>query len=188
MRLSVLFAAALLATPATMRAQPAHMRIILPEIKKHDLHSLDPANVLLQNRGLLALDKSQIARLDSLRAAFEDRADRLADSIRISQKEVATLPPELKRLPDDHPRTHKDSVKYREIDSTNTARTDEYEQRTARGRRDLSAALLALKAFYDDTGDKGNGILTPEQRVKANRPIADASDRLTSLVRRANIR
>jgi len=164
------------------------MRIILPEIRKGDLHSLDPANVLLENRGQLALDKSQVARLDSLRRVFEDRAGQLADSVKRSQKEVATLPPDLKRLPDDHPRTHKDSVKYREIDSTNTARTDEYEQTTARGRRDLTAALLALKAFYDDTGDKANAILTPEQRVKANQPLAEAGDRLTNLVRRANIR
>lgn len=189
----VILALCLVAAPAIAQGRRGggnqlRTRPILPEIKRGDLHDLDPANVLVRNRDLLGLDKSQVARLDSLRKPFEDRADRLADSIKKSQRLVATFPPDLKDLPDDKPVTHKDSVKYHNIDSTNRARTDQYEQETANGRRDLSEALLALKTFYDDTGVKASAILTPEQRVKASQPLADASDQLTRLVRRANIR
>jgi hypothetical protein len=186
MRIGAFFFAVFVGLPVAASAQ--RPRIMLPEIKRGDLHNLDPANVVLRNRDRLGLDKSQIARLDTLRKSFEERADQLADSIKRSQKEVATFPPDLKRLPDDKPVTHRDSLKFRSIDSTNSAKTDEYEQVTARGRRDLSTALLALKSLYDDTAERANTILTPDQRVKANQPLADASDYLTGLIRRANIR
>jgi len=155
---------------------------------RKDIERLGPSRLVLDRRDALKLDKTQIARLDSLRKAFETRAGRLADSVKQNQRAITTPPPLLKRPPEEKPQTHKDSVSRAKLDSTNRVKRDAYFATVTTGRRDLSSTLLALKELFDANLASTIQVLDGSQHTTMALSLEQASEEFTRRLRLANIR
>jgi hypothetical protein len=166
------------------RAQPSEG---VP-ISHGDIDRLTPARVILERREPLKLGKAQIATLDSLGRVFADSAKRLADSVRKYQRAITTAPPMLKRPPEGKPETKKDSLKRAQLDSTNRAKRDAYFETVTTGRRDLAAALLALKDLFDASLAATIQSLDGTQHTTAALALEQTADEFTRRLRLANIR
>lgn len=157
-------------------------------ISRKDLERLSPAGVMLSRKDQLKLDKAQIVRLDSMKRAFVDTADRVAEGVRKSQRDITTAPPMLKRPPEGKPLTHKDSVERAKLDSTNRLKRDLYFEKVTTGRRDLAAALLALKDLFDANLASTIQALDGTQHTTAALTLEQVSEEFTRRLRLANVR
>jgi hypothetical protein len=163
----------------------------LPEgipISHKDVERLSPAGVVLGRREQLKLEKSQMARLDSLRRAFDDSAKRVADNVRDYQRAITTAPPLLKRPPEGAPQTRKDSLERAKLDSTNRLKRDKYFETVTIGRRDLAAALHVLKDLFDNSLAATIQALDGTQHTTAALTLEQTSEEFTRRLRLANIR
>ena len=181
---SVLTLVILASNPAAAQRQPVEG---IP-ISHGDIDRLTPARVILDRRAGLKLEKAQVAKLDSLGRAFGDSAKRLADSVKKYQRAITTAPPMLKRPPEGKPETKKDSVKRAQLDSTNRAKRDAYFETVTTGRRDLAAALLALKDLFDASMASTIQALDGTQHTTAALALEQTSQEFTRRLRLANIR
>jgi hypothetical protein len=157
-------------------------------ISHKDVERLSPPGVILARREQLKLDKPQIAKVDSLRRAFEDTAKRVADRIKDYQRAITTPPPMLKRPPEGKPETRKDSLERAKLDSTNRLKRDKYFETVTTGRRDLAAALLALKELYDSSLAATIQALDGTQHTTAALALEQTSEEFTRRLRLANVR
>jgi hypothetical protein len=158
------------------------------EIKAGDFEELGPARIVIESRKELGLDAAQMTQLEELRKAFDTDAKRWADDIKRQHKTLLAAPPTLKRPPEEKPRTHKDSVSRERLETSNREKTDRYLEGQAAARRDLSEAMLKIRAAYDATSTATLALLTTEQRTTMAKPLEDASNELTARLRQANIR
>src|SRR4051812_16164227 len=176
-----------LATPAL--SQPR--RFQQPEgvpIGHKDVERLSPAGVILARTEQLKLQTGQIAKLDSLRRSFVDSATLLADHVKGYQRAITTAPPMLKRAPEGKPETRKDSLSRAKIDSTNRLKRDQYFETVTTGRRDLAAALLALKDLFDASLAATIQALDGTQHTTAALTLEQTSEEFTHRLRLANVR
>jgi hypothetical protein len=157
-------------------------------VSRKDLERLDPARLVFDRRDALKLDKRQLAKLDSLRKAFDGRAGRLADSVKQEQRAITTPPPLIKRPPEGKPETHKDSVSRAKLESENRVKRDKYFETVTAGRRDLAATLLAIKALFDANLAATIQVLDGSQHTTMALELEQASEELTRRLRLANIR
>ena len=157
-------------------------------ISGKDVERLSPQTAVLARKDQLKLDKAQIARLDSARRVYVDSAGRLADEVRRSQRAVTTAPPMLKRPPEGKPETRKDSLSRAKLDSTNRQKRDEYFEKVTTGRRDLAAALLALKDLFDANLASTIQLLDGTQHTTAALALEQTSEEFTRRLRLANVR
>jgi hypothetical protein len=157
-------------------------------ISGKDIDRMTPARVILERREPLKLEKAQVSRLDSLARVFGDSAKRLADSVRKYQRAVTTAPPMLKRPPEGKPETKKDSVKRADLERDNRAKRDKYFETVTAGRRDLAAALLALKELFDTSLAATIQALDGAQHTAAALALEQTSDEFTRRLRLANVR
>lgn len=180
---------AALALPSTAHSQRRMQQV--PEgipISHKDVERMSPAGVVLGRREQLKLEKTQILKLDSLRRAFEDTAKRVADSVKEYQRQITTAPPMLKRPPEGKPETRKDSLERAKLDSTNRRKSDAYFATVTTGRRDLAAALLALKDLYDASLAATIQALDGTQHTTAALTLEQTSEEFTRRLRLANVR
>lgn len=179
---SLITLATLAAFPVTMAAQQG------APIQAGDIERLNPARVVLDLRKPLRLSKLQMDSLERLRQAFDRDAKALADTVKRAQRAITTAPPLLRRAPDGRPETRKDSLERAKLDSTNRVKRDRYFELVTTGRRDLAAALLALKALFDSTADRTTAVLEPEQETGGTFALERASEAFTRRLRLANVR
>jgi len=190
MRFALAFLAIASAAPSIAQAQRRAFQAP-PEgvpISHKDVERLSPAGIILGRKDQLKLEKPQIAKLDSLRRAFDDSARRLADKVHDSQRQVTTPPPMLKRPPEGKPETHKDSLNRAKLDSANRRMRDEYFETVTSGRRDLAADLLALKDLFDASLAATIQALDGTQHTTAALTLEQASEEFTRRLRLANVR
>jgi hypothetical protein len=188
MRLTATLFIAALVVPSVSEAQ---RRFQVPEgvpISHKDVERLSPAGVVLSRREPLKLEKPQIAKLDSLRRAFEDTAKRVADNVKQYQRAINTAPPLLKRPPEGKPETRKDSLERAKLDSTNRLKRDKYFETVTTGRRDLAGALLALKDLFDASLAATIQALDGAQHTTAALTLEQTSEEFTRRLRLANVR
>lgn len=181
MRFYLLFAATLISA-APLAAQEG-----VPLTHK-DVERLDPARVILDRREDLKLLPPQITTLDSIRKAFDDSAKVLADDVRKQQRAITSPPPMLRRTPEGKPETRKDSLSLAKLESENREKRDRYFEIVTAGRRDLAAALLALKDLFDATLGSTIKALDGSQHTAAALALERTSDEFTRRLRLANIR
>jgi hypothetical protein len=157
-------------------------------ISGKDIERLSPARIILDRRESLRLEPAQATKLDSVRRVYEDSAKVIADQVRQYQRAITIAPPLLRRPPDGKPETHKDSVSRAKLDSTNRRKRDEYFQTVTTGRRDLAAALLALKELFDANLAATIQSLDGTQHTTAALTLDQTSQEFTRRLRLANIR
>ena len=185
-----------IAVPTTLTAQqrrpPQPRRFeqprYSPDLKAKYLEELSPARIVSENQKDLALDGTQATQIQALRQAFASDAKRYAGVVKRFQKIISANPPSLKRPPEAKPTTKKDSVKRARDDSLNQVKHDGYVERVTAARSSLGETMLRIRAAYDSAAVKTLGVLRDDQRAKIGARIDEASDALTSLLRRANIR
>jgi hypothetical protein len=153
-----------------------------------DVERLDPARVILDRREALKLQPAQIVVLDSIRKAFDDSAKKVADDVRKHQRAITSPPPLLRRPPEGKPETRKDSLSRAQLDSTNRVKRDRHFETVTTGRRDLAAALLALKELFDATLASTIQALDGSQHTAAALSMERASEEFTRRLRLANVR
>jgi hypothetical protein len=189
MRLTTALLFAALLAPSVSEGQRRFQQV--PEgipITHKDVERLSPAGVVLSRREPLKLEKPQIAKLDSLRRAFEDTAKRVADNVKKYQRAINTAPPLLKRPPEGKPETRKDSLERAKLDSTNRLKRDKYFETVTTGRRDLAEALLALKELFDASLASTIQALNGAQHTTAALTLEQTSEEFTRRLRLANVR
>jgi hypothetical protein len=153
-----------------------------------DIERLSPARIILDRREPLRLTPAQVTRLDSIRRVYEDSARTLADQVKENQRAITIAPPLLRRPPEGKPETHKDSLSRAKLDSTNRKKRDEYFATVTAGRRDLAAALLALKDLFDANLAATVQSLDGTQHTTAALTLDQTSQEFTRRLRLANIR
>ena len=175
-----------------MRLIPLITAVLLAQqgvpLREGDIERLNPSRVILDRRVELKLDKTQIAVLDSMRKAFDNTAKRMADEVRKHQRAITSPPPLLREPPDARPETRKDSLERAKLDSTNRMKRDRYFETVTAGRRDLAAALLALKELFDTNVATATALLHDNQGVTAALALEGASAEFTRRLRLANVR
>ena len=181
MRLHCLLAATLLGA-APLTAQEG-----VP-ITHKDVERLNPAAVILDRRDQLRLEKAQVAKLDSLRKAFDDSAKHMADDVRKAQRAITTPPPLIRRPPDGKPETRKDSANFAKIEAANREKRDKYFETVTTGRRDLAGVLLSLKDLFDVTLDSTIKTLDGTQHTTSALMLERTAAEFTRRLRLANIR
>jgi hypothetical protein len=157
-------------------------------ISHKDVERLSPAGVMLEKRQPYHLEQAQILRLDSLHKAFADSAKRLADGVKDYQRAINTAPPMLKRPPEGKPQSKKDSVSRAKLERENREKQDKYFETVTAGRRDLAAALLALKDLFDASLAATIQALDGAQHTSAALTLEQTSDEFTRRLRLANVR
>jgi hypothetical protein len=172
----------LVALPLSLSAQQG------TPIGSGDIERLNPAQVVIDLKKSLSLDKPQLDSLEQLRQSFDRDARALADTVRRNQRAITTAPPMLRRPPAGKPETRKDSLERAKLDSTNRIKRDRYFSEVTTGRRDLAAALLALKDLFDTTSTRVTALLNPGQQTGAALALDRASEQFTRRLRLANIR
>ena len=186
MRIALALSLLLLASPALAQG---YQRV--PEgvpISHKDVERMSPAGVMLARRQPLRLEQPQILKLDSLHKAFADSAKRLANEVNDDQRAINSAPPMLKRAPEGKPETRKDSLSRAKLDSTNREKRDKYFETVTTGRRDLAAALLALKELFDASMAATIQVLDGTQHTTAALMLEQTSDEFTRRLRLANVR
>lgn len=157
-------------------------------ISGKDVDRMSPAAVILSRREPLRLEQPQAQKLDSLHKAFADSAKRLADDVNKAQRAITTAPPMIRRPPEGKPETRKDSLSRAKLDSTNREKRDRYFETVTTGRRDLAAALLALKDLFDLSLAATIQALDGTQHTSAALMLEQTSQEFTRRLRLANIR
>jgi hypothetical protein len=94
----------------------------------------------------------------------------------------------LRRPPEGKPETRKDSLSRAKLDSTNREKRDKYFETVTTGRRDLAAALLALKDLFDASLAETIQTLDGTQHTSAALMLEQTSQEFTRRLRLANIR
>jgi hypothetical protein len=188
MRLASTFFLVLAVTQAGAQSRRGFQQPEGVPISHKDIERLSPASVVLDRREQLRLEKTQIAKLDSLHRAFNDSASFLADKAREYQRQITVAPPMLKRPPEGKPETRKDSLERAKLDSTNRLKRDKYFETVTTGRRDLAAALLGLKELFDASLAATIQALDGTQHTTAALTLEQTSQEFTRRLRLANIR
>lgn len=170
-----------------LSALPATAQRGVP-LSHKEIERLNPVRVILDRRENLKVEDAQLPRLDSLKKAFEDSAKKVADDVKRYQRAVTTAPPMLRRPPDGKPETRKDSLSRAKLDSTNRVKRDQYFETVTAGRRDLAAALLALKELFDETLAATIAALNGSQHTAAALSLERTSEEFTRRLRLANVR
>jgi hypothetical protein len=177
-----------LATPAASQPRRGFQQPEGVPISHKDMERLSPAAVILSRKDQLKLTAAQVARLDSLRRSFADTGNVLSDRVKQYQRAITTAPPMLKRPPEGKPETRKDSLSRAKLDSTNRLKRDQYFETVTTGRRDLAAALLALKDLFDTSLAATIQALDGTQHTTAALTLEQTSDEFTRRLRLANVR
>lgn len=157
-------------------------------ISGRDIERLSPARIILDRRETLRLEPTQVTRLDSVRRAYEDSAKSIADQVKQYQRAITIAPPLLRRPPEGKPETRRDSLSRARLDSTNRRKRDEYFETVTTGRRDLAAALLALKDLFDANLAATVQSLDGTQHTTAALTLDQTSQEFTRRLRLANVR